>query len=207
VIDWFQLQYVGPSPPVHDSRYAPLCCSDLSGLPPALVVRRPALPSVYFCNTLSRCWLSATRSMTTVCVMLRRCGAAAGTWMSSWPPALCTRSFIFRSFTPSLLQQSCPKFRAGCGRGATPLIENILLEIAFPSGRLDGSVIFEMYGAAANNTLRINKKHRKRALARASTCAAAVATNQFCTPSEFEIRCFGGRLFNARKQGAKDIWK
>jgi acetyl esterase len=38
VIDWFQLQYVGSSPPLHDSRYAPLCCSDFSGLPPALVV-------------------------------------------------------------------------------------------------------------------------------------------------------------------------
>ena len=168
MIDWFQLQYVGHSPPVHDSRYAPLCCSDFSGLPPALVVRRPALPSVYFCNTLSRCWLSATRSMTTVCVMLRQCGAAAGTWMSSWPPALCTRSFIFRSFTPSLLQQSCPKFRAGCGRGVAPLIESILLEIVLPSWRLDGNVIFEMYGAAANNTLRINKntvKEHRRALA------------------------------------------
>jgi hypothetical protein len=37
-------------------------------------------------------------------------------------------------------------------------------------------------------------------------CAAAVETNQFCSPSEFEIR-FGGRLLNARTQGAKDIWK
>jgi acetyl esterase len=38
VIDWFQLQYVGPVPPVEDARYAPLCCSDFSALPPALVV-------------------------------------------------------------------------------------------------------------------------------------------------------------------------
>jgi acetyl esterase len=38
VIDWFQLQYVGPSPPSHDDRYAPLCCGDFSALPPALLV-------------------------------------------------------------------------------------------------------------------------------------------------------------------------
>jgi hypothetical protein len=48
------------------------------------------------------------------------------------------------------------------------LIESILLEIVLPSWRLDGNVIFEMYGAAANNTLRINKntvKEHRRALA------------------------------------------
>jgi acetyl esterase len=38
VIDWFQLQYVGPAPPLDDARYAPLICSDFSALPPALVV-------------------------------------------------------------------------------------------------------------------------------------------------------------------------
>jgi acetyl esterase len=38
VIDWFQLQYVGPVPPINDARYAPLRCSDFSALPPALLV-------------------------------------------------------------------------------------------------------------------------------------------------------------------------
>ncbi len=38
VIDWFQLQYAGPNPPLDDVRYAPLRCRDMSALPPALVV-------------------------------------------------------------------------------------------------------------------------------------------------------------------------
>jgi acetyl esterase len=38
VIDWFQLQYVGPVPPIDDARYAPLRCSNFSALPPALLV-------------------------------------------------------------------------------------------------------------------------------------------------------------------------
>lgn len=38
VIDWFQLQYVGPTPPIEDARYAPLRFTDFSALPPALVV-------------------------------------------------------------------------------------------------------------------------------------------------------------------------